>query len=167
MVKLFSSGAKHRRLAGIQRIYLILVACLLLFAILLKIVGLGSKAPLLQTNDPIVPISRSVLAEAAIAGELVVLGIVLLAPGARAIIAAMLLGMIFLAYKGALLVARPHAPCPCLGNPEAWWPWLARHDSAVSSGMAFFLVVGGAITLWKSYSPAHRKPESTSAALRV
>lgn len=167
MIKLFSSGVGHRRLGGIQTFYLVIVACLLLFAILLKIVGLGSKAPLLQTNDPVVPISRTVLAQAAIAGELVVLGIILLAPGARAVIAAMLLGMIFLAYKSALLVARPQAPCPCLGNPEAWWPWLARHDSSVSSGMAFFMVVGGAIALWKSCSSARRIREITTADMRV
>jgi hypothetical protein len=107
-----------------------------------KIIGAIQPISLWHTTDPVLHINRLWLFLGGGLCEIVV-GILLIANSNP--FSTWLLQcypcIIFIGYNYAFNKVHAAGPCPCLGMPEVWWPWLATHSATVKGALNLLLSI--------------------------
>lgn len=114
---------------------------------LLKFVAIARHERLLQTLDPLLGVNLGSVAIVAALAELLLAIYVLYGSNLRSVLIAIhLFSVVLLLYRfGVGLSGR--APCPCLGGGVSWWPWLDKHQSNVTLGLALWFWLTSLICL--------------------
>ena len=127
-----------------DKFYLKSVLTILLLTGTMKIASSVGKAKILLYYDPIFGIQNKHLMIAVAVCELslacyLLLGRQVLAKHAMISV----LAINFLLYHIGLIWMGAKTPCPCLGNPISWWPWVARNEHILTWAIVLYLLFGG------------------------
>lgn len=120
---------------NVKRIFLIMVATILIVTGLVKLVSAGGEARSLNLRDPLIYLTNRQAFLAVGVLELVLAGYLVF--GKRLQLQLLALAWLttnFAIYRLALWWGNIAKPCGCLGNAMDWSPWLLKHQDSVMKG---------------------------------
>lgn len=137
---------------NVKRIFLIMVATILIVTGLVKLISAGGEARSLNLRDPLIYLTNRQAFLAVGVLELVLAGYLVF--GKRLQLQLLALAWLttnFAIYRLALWWGNIAKPCGCLGNAMDWSPWLMKHQDSVMKGLLTFMIVGAYGFLWHEW----------------
>jgi hypothetical protein len=139
-----------------NRLYFRTIAVILLFTAAAKIISCFSHAKILLYYDPIFAIKNKNVLIGTACLELSLAVFFLLCKNISKMSVAMIWLLInFFLYRAGLVWMGVKKPCPCLGNPVDWWPWLARNEAMVLRVFLIYFILVGAILIFLDTFNSH------------
>jgi hypothetical protein len=127
----------------VARMYLILIATLLMTTAILKGVSAFGTARILNLPDPILWLTTRQVMWLSCGVELAVVAHLTLGRSQIVKLAVVAwLSFVFGTYRLGLHLVGGDRRCPCLGSATQWLPWLAAHERVLLHGMLAFMLVG-------------------------